>query len=148
MDLVKYIPSHLTNGDVVLWYHIVDNRRQASDAEAQNKLQECAGRHNRWYATERQTNVGATDTNRNTRNDNSETVHEESGMTDTTISSRKDTGPLPEQQTSTAVLMSATDVTFPTPNANQDVDHCVARQRQLSEAKWRPCRKRSWTHIA
>jgi len=55
-------------------------------------------------------------------------------MTDITISSCKDTGPLPEQQTSAAALMSATDVAFPAPTANQDVDHCVARQRQLSEA--------------
>lgn len=78
--------------------------------------------------------MGATSTDGNTRNDNSKTVHEESGMTDITISSCKDTGPLPEQQTSAAALMSATDVAFPAPTANQDVDHCVARQRQLSEA--------------
>jgi hypothetical protein len=94
------------------------------------------------YASERQTKVGAAGRFGNTGNDNSETVHEESGTTDT-ISPCKGAEPLAEEQRSAAAPVSATDVTVPAPIATQNADQCAARNGQLSEATRGRCRRRS-----
>jgi hypothetical protein len=44
MDLVKHTPSHLTNRDIMLWYHTMDTWQQAIDVEAQKMSQDCPRR--------------------------------------------------------------------------------------------------------